>query len=237
MKVLERISIRKKIVAEINARVDAADTKTFFTEFKIAMPKRERYASNLAHITATLKGITDAKLKKIADELGIGIDNLVTIPPKCWENTTSVRAFISHLAINSHNAVRIRDVLKQYNIEGFVAHKDVQPAKEWPSEILKALDTMDFFISLHTKDFSESAFAQQEVGFAIARNVPIIPIKFEENPKGFIDKTQAIIVGKNKAEAVVEDILGILESNDDTKDFYSKKIKSFVKAENNNAGF
>lgn len=240
MKVLERINLRKKTATEINALVDVEDINQFFKAFSVTVPPRKRYANKFAHITDTLLKTTDVKLKKIANELDISIDgigNLTNIPPKCWENTTGVRAFISHLAVDSHFATRIRDVLKPYNIEGFVAHKDIQPAESWTDEIKKALNTMDFFISIHTKDFSKSAFAQQEVGFAVARNVPIIPIKFAENPKGLIDKIQAILVGQKKPRAVAQDILDILENNDDTKDFYSKKIKSFVKAENNNAGF
>jgi hypothetical protein len=44
---------------------------------------------------------------------------------------------------------------------------------------------MDFFVSINCKAFDESQFCQQELGFAISRNVDVVQLVFE---KGFQPK-------------------------------------------------
>mgnify|MGYP000379038390 CR=1 FL=1 len=166
-------------------------------------------------------------LLSIADQMEIRIIDRVITPPKNWESTTEVKAFISHLSADKKKAKRLKDVLKQYNINSFVAHEDITPTKEWQIEIENALQTMDFFISLHVEGFSNSFWCQQEVGFAVAKGVLIIPIKFsEEDPVGFISKFQAMYRGGKTAEIIGEEILDKLKNDRRTSDIFIEKIKS-----------
>lgn len=139
------------------------------------------------------------KLIKLATELEIS-PNLATLSkeyPKNWEDETGLKAFISHRSNIKDSAHRLKNSLKSHNISGFVAHDDIAPAREWQEQIEKALNTMDIFISIHCKDYSQSEWCQQEMGFAIARNVDIIPIKGKTKngdilPNGFAGKIQAM---------------------------------------------
>ena len=77
---------------------------------------------------------------------------------------------------------------------------------------------MDVFVSLHTEGFSKSHWCQQEVGYAVARPIPIIPVRFDEIPDGFIQKNQALSRGEKTAEALTEEILEILSTDERVRD-------------------
>ena len=66
----------------------------------------------------------------------------------------------------------------------------------------------------------------QEIGYAISRQIKVIPIKFDEDPSGFIGRVQALIRGKKSAEEVVKEILEIIKIDRLTRDIYQSKIKS-----------
>jgi len=228
MKVIEKINLIENIAMELQSRFTFDVIDTFLIEFDVSEASYDSYNSKRVYVRDRLRGISVTELKRIADELEIDTQNLIKTPPKNWEETSTVKAFISHTAKDKAHAKRLRDVLGSYNIDSFVAHEDIKPSKEWQDEIRKALDTMDFFISIHTKGFSARIWCQQEIGYAVARNVKIIPIKFEEDPDGFIGKFQALIRGSKKAEQIAEDILNILKDDEKTKDLYAEKIKPQV---------
>ena len=68
----------------------------------------------------------------------------------------------------------------------------IEPTKEWMEEISVALATCDEWSVLLTPDFAESAYCDQELGFALSRDVLIIPIRHGADPHGFISKFQAL---------------------------------------------
>jgi hypothetical protein len=51
---------------------------------------------------------------------------------------------------------------------------------------------MDGFAALLTEGFHESAWTDQEVGFAFARGVQLVAVRLEVDPYGFIGKFQAL---------------------------------------------
>ena len=103
-----------------------------------------------------------------------------------------VRVFISHVATHKVLAKEISGYLTQYGISGFVAHEDIEPMRGWESEIERALFSMDFLVALLTDGFSESKWTDQEVGVAIGRGVPVVPVRLGKDPYGFIGKLQAM---------------------------------------------
>ncbi len=145
-------------------------------------------------------------------------------PAKPKHDSSPAKAFISYETNDVNYANKISAFLKEFNIEAFVAYKDAREAEEFQEEILTALNKMDFFISIHTEQFSKSVWCQQEIGFAVAKGVKIIPIKLRTPPDGFIGKIHAIARDVDKIEAVVETILNILQKSPKTKDLYSAKI-------------
>jgi hypothetical protein len=102
------------------------------------------------------------------------------------------RVFLSHKAKVKVETSALKDKLEICGISAFVAHADIEPTKEWQEEIENALETMHAFVALMTEDFHDSKWTDQEVGYALARHVPIIAAQMGLNPYGFIGKFQAL---------------------------------------------
>jgi hypothetical protein len=113
-------------------------------------------------------------------------------------------------------ATRLRDCLKPYGIQAFVAHEDIEPTKEWQGEIERALFSMDAFVSIHTVGFAKSIWTQQEIGVAIGRGVKTVALRMGEDPTGFISKHQALSRGSKTAEAVAKELSDIFAADERT---------------------
>jgi hypothetical protein len=120
------------------------------------------------------------------------------------------RLFFSHTHPNKKLAGEIRADLLGKGIDLFVAHEMIEPTKEWMEEISVALATCDAMVALLTSDFADSAYCDQELGFALSRDVLIIPIRHGADPHGFISKFQALpgdtsqLASHNLARAIFE---------------------------------
>src|SRR5665213_2557369 len=117
------------------------------------------------------------------------------VPPdavkRIW-GSAGYRVFLSHKAEVKQQTAELKERLIPFGICCFVAHEDVYPTKEWQDEIENALGSMDAFAALMTDNFHESFWTDQEVGFAVARAVPLIAVKLGKDPYGFIGKFQAL---------------------------------------------
>jgi hypothetical protein len=203
------------VANELQKRYSFRDIDMYLEECGVPTP-HDYGDSKLAYVKYTLKGIENATLTKIVDDLEIDITgtNAAARPPKNWADGKSFRLFISHLAREKDKATRLRDSLAPYHISGFVAHQDIYPTALWQLEIERALSTMDAFLAIHTKGFSESMWAQQEVGFAVARRVKIISFKMGEDPTGFISKHQALPRLNRTAEQIATEVNTLLLSDE-----------------------
>ena len=104
-----------------------------------------------------------------------------------------IRLFISHRDNHKKKARELADALEDYGIYSFVAHDAIGPMTTWEAEILKGLETMESMLTFITDDFRKSVWANQEIGFALARNVPILSLKLEKtDPEGFLGSEQAL---------------------------------------------
>lgn len=104
----------------------------------------------------------------------------------------SFRVFISHRAENKKLASSLKTSLLRWNIASFVAHDDIEPTKQWQTEIERALLTMDSLVALMCAGFHTSNWTDQELGFALARRRMIVPINIGTLPYGFIGRIQAL---------------------------------------------
>lgn len=102
------------------------------------------------------------------------------------------RVFLSHKAEVKKQAANLKAQLGVFGVSCFVAHTDIHPTKEWQVEIEHALQSMDAFVALMTRDFHDSFWTDQEVGYAFGRGVPIISLRLGSDPYGFIGKFQAL---------------------------------------------
>ena len=124
----------------------------------------------------------------------------------------AIRVFISHKAEDKILANDIKHSFLTYRVASFVAHEDIEPMMEWQSQIEEALFSMDLLVALLTSKFSESNWTDQEIGVAIGREVPVVPIRLGKDPYGFIGKYQAI--QENNASKIVDKIIDYLLRHD-----------------------
>jgi hypothetical protein len=111
---------------------------------------------------------------------------------KIWK-TGYVRLFISHKDSHKIEAKSLADSLEEYGVSTFVAHDNIEPMSTWQGEIEKALATMEIMLAFVTDDFHDGFWTNQEIGYALGKQIPIIPVKLERaDPMGFIGKVQAL---------------------------------------------
>lgn len=108
-----------------------------------------------------------------------------------------IRAFISHTHAHKEMAQGLQEALADSHVASFVAHEDITPLSDWQDEILKALRSMNVLVALLSEDFHESEWTDQEVGAALGRDLPILPIRMGADPLGFIRRYQGMS-GKSK---------------------------------------
>ena len=112
-----------------------------------------------------------------------------------------MKTFISYAKDSKRTAGRIKEYLDQYGFNCFLAHEDIPPQTEWPSEILNALERCDLFLPLLTSGFIESFYCQQETGFAYHRDVEILPVYISKAPMGMIANIQAVRFNRKNFES------------------------------------
>lgn len=134
-----------------------------------------------------------------------------------WE-PDHFRLFLSHVSSFKHKTTLLRTELLRYQISGFVAHEDIKPSLEWQIEIKRALQSMDGLAALLTEGFHESDWTDQEVGFALGRDVLVIGILRELDPYGFIGRHQGIAGRGKKIREVARSVFEVLVKNPRTHD-------------------
>lgn len=228
MRITEKIKLINNLTDAMQERYDNQDLEIFFGYYQLDIEwygwgnNKEDYNVD---IKQTLAKASDEILINISSELETGSEYIVKEYPKIWENSNNTfKIFISHLTANKEIAEALKEALKPYYVECFVAHEDITPTLEWQDEIFKALNTMDAFISLHCDKFKQSVWCQQEIGVALAKQVKIIPIKFDgkEDPCGFISKIQGLPRRKRDRNGLAKEIISILKESIETKDKYAE---------------
>src|SRR5688572_5565982 len=70
--------------------------------------------------------------------------------------------------------------------------KHINPSKRFTDEIRELIARSHLFIPVVTERAKESRWVNQEIGMALAMNIPILPISLEGSPDAMIAETQAI---------------------------------------------
>ena len=138
------------------------------------------------------------------------------------------RLFISHLTKYKIAARNLKICMKEYGIDCFVAHEDIQVLKEWEIEIENALFSMDALCAIVTPDFRNSDWCEQEVGIALGQKKAVLPISKEMMPYGFFGKYQALkSTGKN-ANEIAKALWLVITENVKTRQIYFDKFLALI---------
>jgi len=101
--------------------------------------------------------------------------------------------FISHTWKNKALAAEISATFGELGIKGFVAHEDIEPTKDWAAEIERNLHACATLVAVLTEDFPESAFCNQEIGYALGRGRLVVAVMQDRKPPpGLAGRYQAI---------------------------------------------
>jgi hypothetical protein len=124
--------------------------------------------------------------------------------------TEDLHLFLSHVTPHKVDAADLKLSLSRYGIEGFVAHEDIEPNKTWQRVIEAGLRSCHAMVVLLHKGFHESNWCDQEVGFALARKIPVIPLRFDLQPYGFLGEIQSLPATNKSAGRLAFDVTRVL---------------------------
>src|SRR5271156_2362587 len=184
-------------------------------------PLEKRLQSRVAELVRTMPGsrITEVVISPVLAESSrpVQLDRtdsqVEEEPPSFWQ-PGCFRLFISHTSAHKESAHRLKEGLAQYHVAAFVAHDDIEPAKEWEAEIERALRTTDALAAIITTDFVASRWCDQEVGFAFGRQKLVVPLCKDATPHGFLGKYQGCKTQGQLASAVAEQVFDLLLANE-----------------------
>jgi hypothetical protein len=153
---------------------------------------------------------------------------------KLWK-PDHIKLFISHRDTHKAKASELGEYLNGCGVSSFIAHHSIEPLEKWKKTILDALKTMDVMLVFITDGFFESCWTNQEIGFALGRETPIISLKLNKDaPEGFIQDTQALAVSEitnETAETIYELLIKKLKQPEKIKD---ARIAAFINSANFN---
>lgn len=114
---------------------------------------------------------------------------------------------MSHLATRQSFVGEVGTYLDGWGVSAFVAHVSIDASEEWQAVIETALLTCDAMVVFLHDGFKISNWCDQEVGFAMARRVPVLPLHIDLNPYGFMGKLQAAHCENDSAQQIGEKIV------------------------------
>ena len=122
-----------------------------------------------------------------------------------------IRLFISHRDAYKAEANKLARALKAYGLSSFVAHDSIEPMSIWQAEIIKGLETMEVMLAFVTDDFHKSIWTNQEIGFALGQDIPIVSLKVQrKDPEGFIGIQQALKCNLDNLDEIAPEIYDLI---------------------------
>lgn len=224
MKNIDRFNLIDKIGRELQSRMTYSDIDVYLKGFGIdadAKTQDKSFGSKWVYSKEVLADEPDEIILSIADELEIehpyGSTQRADLADSKFWLPNHFRLFLTHLSSFKSQTSKLQQALKNYGISGFVAHEDIEPTKEWLTEIEKALFSMDALAAILMSGFHESNWTDHEVGVAVGRDVLVIPIRRGLDPYGFIGKYQGLQAKDKTVGQVASEIFGVLLSSQKTK--------------------
>ena len=89
-------------------------------------------------------------------------------------------AFISHASEDEAIATTITDYLESSGVSCWVAPRDVNPGRDYSSEIVEAIESSAVFVLVLSEHANESIFVKREVERAVSKGKPVFPIRVRE---------------------------------------------------------
>lgn len=226
MRAIDRVRAIQAIAAKMTSTMNFDDVTVFFNEMDVE-PATDEFGSPIGGtinnvIRSYLDTCPNAKIIDIADQLDLGMNLTSSSVAQLGESkywlADHFRIFISHVHTEKVAAANLKGNLQKYGITCFVAHEDIVTSDEWRDEILRCLNSMDAMVAILSSDFNASEWTDQEVGFAVCRDVLIVPLNKGRQPYGFIQKYQSYTAQGRQLGAVAKNVFDTLAANKRTKE-------------------
>lgn len=206
MKPGERIRLIKRAAQVLGTQTEA-DVILTLDQYGLPTNNPDWYQGDMsAYATNSLTSASDEVLTDIVEFLegeaaGHSANTSSTGGP--W-GSNPTRVFISHVHADRHLVGNVKRILDaRYGIDAFVAHDDIHPSRAWRDQIKIGLNTCHLFAAVvNLNDFHASQWCDQEVGWALAKRIPILPIRpvgFDrsEARDGFLEEHQDVCIPDN----------------------------------------
>jgi hypothetical protein len=102
------------------------------------------------------------------------------------------RIFFSHVSAHRAEVSELATRVETFDCSCFLAHNQIEPSRKWQDVIESALQSSYFLVAYVTSDFPTSPWTDQEVGWAMGRRIPIIPVSAGLQPYGFFGSYQSL---------------------------------------------
>jgi len=114
--------------------------------------------------------------------------------------------FVSHSTKDLKDDVgEVGKILDTCKIQNFVADRDAPVGKCLPDEVKKAIIESEVFLVFLTKNSKSSPWVNQEIGYALGRDLPVIPLrKGKVVIKGLIESTKYVQIQENPLKTMTE---------------------------------
>ena len=236
-------SDRVSIISEIGRRLGTAEWPLIdmtLRQFRLPWTDKWDGDDRRVYVMKMIEDGDDETLLSLSNHLGHEFTaSHPTTEPGFWHKGY-FRLFVSHLAEHRRVAAEVQDRLLALGISSFVAHNDIEPTREWQDEIELALATCDGMLVLLHPGFHQSQWTDQEIGYAMARQVLIVAARIGTDPYGFIGRFQGMNGNGKTAVAIADELFGILREHAKTRRRMAEAIvalfcqsNSFRDAKNN----
>ncbi len=138
-----------------------------------------------------IKSSSDEVIRELHAFL-VGDDATQTSQIELPRSHPSVKLFISHRHEWRIQVGDLKDNLARNGLDAFVAHDDIHPNAKWQETIKEELRTCDALVAAMDAGFHSSQWCDQEVGWALGRDIPIIVLRLEPGARndGFLGELQ-----------------------------------------------
>jgi nucleoside 2-deoxyribosyltransferase len=106
------------------------------------------------------------------------------------------RVFISHSAQDRGLVISLANLLSKFEVDVFVAEWYLTPGERLDEKVLEQIKKSDCIVALLTRNGMRSSWVQQEIGFSLQRDKPVIPIV----ERGIEPKDLAALQGREYIE-------------------------------------
>lgn len=230
-------SQRVTLLKEISGRLAAEEWPVIdVTLDHFGLPTSDEWQGDrISYILHMMKDASDSVLVELAVHTGFAVEHVAmpSVEPTFW-HSGMFRLFISHLSSHKKFAAQLQTALWDLGVTAFVAHKDIEPTREWQTQIETALSTADALVALLHPGFHASNWTDQEIGFAMGRGVPVFSVRLGQDPYGFIGRFQAFAGNEKTASTLAQELFHSFRKN---KRCQGKMAEPLVRLFENSSSF